>query len=201
MDCHEVVPTSRNDASPLPSLRGRSPKQSIESCEAQPLLAPLRGAEKEEKGGRSASALLELEADKARLSPKSEKAAAFLCVGERGGGAALFAKKSDCINENISIESRRSERVENAESLNKSNDSIELNHNMDCHEFNKLNSRNDGQGRLRRIPPRHCDGAKQSIKTANFYSKTQNLLQNHKGNPKRFQLLLNSLPFLQNLQC
>ena len=33
------------------------------------------------------------------------------CVGERGGGAAFFAKKSDSINGNNLTESRRSERA------------------------------------------------------------------------------------------
>ena len=118
----------------------------INPHEAQPNLAPLRGSEIEEQGGRSASALLELECDIARLSPKSETAAAVFrsaiashqplarLVGERGGGAALFAKKCDYINENISIESRRIERVENAESLKNSADSIESNDKMDCHD-------------------------------------------------------------------
>lgn len=53
----------------------------------------LRGAEALKQGGSSATATLELEADKARLSPISEKAAAFLRSGERGGGEALFAQK------------------------------------------------------------------------------------------------------------
>ena len=73
------------------------------------------------------------------------------CVGERGGGAALFAKKSDYANETNLTESRRIEKVESAESFAESNaesykdssDSIESNHKIDCHEFNKLNSRND----------------------------------------------------------
>ena len=106
----------------------------INPHEVPPNLAPLRGSEIEEQGGRSASALLELECDIARLSPKSETATAVWRVGERGGGAALFAKKSDYANETNLTKSRRRERVENAESLNKSNNSIELNHNMDCHD-------------------------------------------------------------------
>ena len=56
---------------------------------------PLRGAENRNQGGSSASADLELEAEKARLSPISEKAVAFLRAGERGGGEALFAKKEN----------------------------------------------------------------------------------------------------------
>ena len=97
--------------------------------------------------------------EKARLSPKSvpkayeqsevkTAAACFSfglsashqplarCVGERGGGAALFAKKCDYINENISIESRRIERVENAESLKDSIDSAESSKSnlVDCHD-------------------------------------------------------------------
>ena len=78
--------------------------------------------------------------EKARLSPKSEKRS-FWCVGERGKclknmSAALFAKKCDYINENVSIESRRSERVENAESLKDSIDSAESSKSnlVDCHD-------------------------------------------------------------------
>ncbi|WP_394953760.1 restriction endonuclease subunit S [uncultured Helicobacter sp.] len=55
----------------------------------------LRGAENRNQGGSSASADFELEAEKARLSPISEKAVAFLRAGERGGGEALFAKKEN----------------------------------------------------------------------------------------------------------
>ena len=49
------------------------------------------------------------------------------------------------INENISAESRRIKRIESAESLKDSNDSIELNHKIDCHE-SQSDSRNDGNG-------------------------------------------------------
>ena len=92
--------------------------------EVPPNLAPLRGAEKEEKGGSSASALLELEAE-----------------------------NSDYINENNLAESRRIERAESTESFKDSNildchaNPYGLSRNdgigVDCHEFNKLNSRND----------------------------------------------------------
>ena len=54
-------------------------------------------------------------------------------VGERGGGAALFAKKSDLINTNNFVEFRRSERVESTKSLKDSNDSVESSEKMDCH--------------------------------------------------------------------
>ena len=47
------------------------------------------------------------------------------------------------INENISAESRRIKRIESAESLKDSNDSIELNHKIDCHE-SQSDSHNDG---------------------------------------------------------
>ena len=84
----EAIAESRNNTSLSSSLRGDlSPKQSIESCEAQPTLAPLRGAEKEEKGGSSASALLELECDIARLSPKSVPKA---CEHSEAKTAELF---------------------------------------------------------------------------------------------------------------
>lgn len=51
-----------------------------QSHDAQPLESrPLRGAEKEKKGGSSATALLKLEADTARLSPQNaKKQSAFL---------------------------------------------------------------------------------------------------------------------------
>ena len=84
--------------------------------------------------------------NQARLSPKSEKAAAFLCVGERGGGAALFAKKSDYINETNLTESRRSEKAESfaestkfAESQKDSSDSADSSdfNIIDCHDLTK----------------------------------------------------------------
>ena len=111
----------------------------------QPNLAPLRGAEKEEKGGRSASALLELEADKSEALPlkalpeayeRSEVKTAAAFLARRGSGeegAALFAKKSDYINENISAESRRIERAENAESQSDSTQSSDFDL-VDCHD-------------------------------------------------------------------
>ena len=40
--------------------------------------------------------------------------------------AALFAKKCDYVNENISIESRRNERVENVENVESTKDSNDL---------------------------------------------------------------------------
>ena len=55
---------------------------------------PLRGAEASKKGCSSASATRTLEADKRGTPPINEKADAFLCAGERGGGAALFAQKA-----------------------------------------------------------------------------------------------------------
>ena len=89
----------------------------INPHEVQQTLAPLRGAEKEEKGGSSASALLELEAENSEALPLKAKKQSFLARrGSGEEGAALFAKKSDYINENISAESRRIERAENAES-------------------------------------------------------------------------------------
>ena len=39
------------------------------------------------------------------------------------------------MNCEMAIESRRGERVENAESLKDSSDSIELNHKIDCHDL------------------------------------------------------------------
>ena len=89
----------------------------INPHEVQQTLAPLRGSEIEEKGGSSASALLELEAENSEALPLKAKKRSFLARrGSGEEGAALFAKKSDYINENISAESRRIERAENAES-------------------------------------------------------------------------------------
>ena len=129
-------------------------KQSKKSCEAQPNLAPLRGAEKEKQGGSSASALLELEAENSEALPlkacrrlaseAKQKQRSFFSFGsrltsavgkaDRGSGeegAALFAKKSDYINETNLTESRRIEMAENAEShtesLKDSSNSVESN--------------------------------------------------------------------------
>ena len=77
----------------------------------------------------------------------------------RGEGSDFAIRKNPCIqapsplaekatsdSKNLT-ESRRSERVKSAESLNNSSDSVESSNKMDCHEFNKLNSRNDENGK------------------------------------------------------
>ena len=76
---------------------------------------------------------------------EAKTAAAVWRVGERGGGAALFAKKCDLINANNLAESRRSERAENVELVKDSNDFIESLKDfnvIDCHEVVPT-SRND----------------------------------------------------------
>ena len=163
----------------------KQPKQSINKInphEVPPNLAPLRGAKKEEQGGSSASALLELECDIASLSPKSvpkacehseakTAAACFSfglsashqplarCVGERGGGAALFAKKSDYMNCEMAIESRRSERVEsNAESAETAKDSIDSSDSkitIDCHKSQGDFGDDNSRAIPRKIPDFH----------------------------------------------
>ena len=171
--------------------------------EVPPNLAPLRGAEKERKGGSSASALLELEAENSETLPlkacrrlasiAKQKQRSFFSFGSRltsavgkacrGAGqvfknmsAALFAKKSDYINENISAESRRSERVEtftknaesHIESQKDSSDSIESAKDssvIDCHE-SQSDSRNDAS-----LSSLRGDlSTKQSIKTVESQS-------------------------------
>ncbi len=79
----------------------------------------LRGAENRNQGGSSASADLELEADKRGTPPISEKAAAFLRAGERGGGVALFAKKEN--TESIMLDS-----ADNIESTNQESQATQL---------------------------------------------------------------------------
>ena len=154
VDCHDSQSDSRNDDSNNPH-------------EVPQTLAPLRGAEKEEKESSSAFALFMQEADKARLPPKSETAAAVFRsaiashqplarhVGEQGGGCKpLFAKESDSINAKITAESSRSENTEsfteNAEShketLKDSSDfidSIDSSYKIDCHTRLKRFIRND----------------------------------------------------------
>ncbi|WP_245892520.1 restriction endonuclease subunit S [Helicobacter valdiviensis] len=83
-----------------------------QSHDAQPLKSrPLRGAKKEKKGGSSATALLKLEADTARLSPQNaKKQSAFLQSGvlrgsipltlERGEEKIFCDKKDNNIQEN-----------------------------------------------------------------------------------------------------
>ena len=55
----------------------------------------------------------------------------------------FLRKKCDYINENNLTESRRREKVENAESFTLSAESTKDSNVLDCYEFNKLNSRND----------------------------------------------------------
>ena len=112
-------------------------------------------------------------------------------LGETQGDSAEFNAESlesslrgqspkQSIYETNLTESRRIERVKNAESLNDSNDSIELNHNMDCHdsatqnlamtakgdsmessEKIKIDCHEDIASRNDASQPRHCEGAKQ----------------------------------------
>ena len=98
---------------------------------------------KRSKGSRSASALLELEAESSEALPYKRNSGAVFrsafashqplarLVGERGGGAALFAKKCDLINDNISAESLRSKNIKTTESLKDSSDSVEYSDKID----------------------------------------------------------------------
>ena len=121
----------------------------------------------------------------------TSKTANTRILGETQGDSAEFNAESlesslrgqspkQSIYETNLTESRRIERVKNAESLNDSNDSIELNHNMDCHdsatqnlamtakgdsmessEKIKIDCHEDIASRNDASQPRHCEGAKQ----------------------------------------
>ena len=70
-----------------------------------------------------------------------------MCVGERGGGAALFAKKCDYVNANHLTESWRSERVESAidfVEILKDKATLNVFYRLPQHFFKML--RNDGIG-------------------------------------------------------
>ena len=122
---------TKHRITPLPSLQSEAIHTKINPCVARTASRSASWCIKREKrkqeclrsfyarsGIKRGSPLKAL--PKAYEHSEVKTAAAFLCVGERGGGAALFAKKCDLINDNIFAEFRRSEKVENAESTSKS---------------------------------------------------------------------------------